>query len=200
MFRRALDRDALWDGEMVGVDVGGLPVLLVAVEGQVHAFEDRCLHQQVKLSTGRLEGCVLTCGAHQWSYDVCTGCGVNPDNVRLRSLPVRVSGDAIEVDVAAVRATRVTSAGVGPVLAAGPLALAVVGAIRRRHPDVATIDQGSYLRVLVPGHCSLSRRNVEEELGAPFHLPRDLEQVMTSFQGRFSVDEDEAHWQAGAPS
>ena len=39
-------------------------------------------------------------------------------------------------------------------------------------------------------------KSVEEELGAPFALPRDLEQVMTSFQGRFTVDEDEASWSA----
>jgi hypothetical protein len=76
----------------------------------------------------------------------------------------------------------------------GPLALAIVAAIRRRHPDAALIDQGSYLRVLVPPPCSLSRGAVEEELGAPFQLPRDLEQVMTSFQGQLSVDEEEAHW------
>jgi toluene monooxygenase system ferredoxin subunit len=99
MFRRALDRDALWAGEMIGVDVGGLPVLLIAVDGQLFAYEDRCVHQQVKLSTGRLDGCVLTCSAHDWQYDACTGRGLNPDNVRLRSIPVRVSGGAIEVDV-----------------------------------------------------------------------------------------------------
>jgi hypothetical protein len=86
------------------------------------------------------------------------------------------------------------SRAVGPVLTSGPLARAIVAAIRRRHPDVALVDQGAYLRVLVPAHCSLSQKAVEEELGAPFELPRDLEQVMTSFQGRFSVDEDEAHW------
>jgi toluene monooxygenase system ferredoxin subunit len=101
MFRRVLDRDALWAGEMIGVEVGGVPVLLVAVDEQVLAYEDRCLHQQVKLSTGRLDGSVLTCSAHEWSYDVCTGCGLNPDNVRLRALPVRIRGGAIEVDVEA---------------------------------------------------------------------------------------------------
>jgi hypothetical protein len=88
------------------------------------------------------------------------------------------------------------SAGVGPILEAGPIASAIIAALRRRHPDLAAIDHGSYVRVLVPGRCQLSRAAVEEELGAPFVLPRDLEQVMTSFQGRFSVDEDEASWTA----
>jgi toluene monooxygenase system ferredoxin subunit len=104
MFVRVLDRDELWVGEMIGVDVGGLAVLLIAVDdGQLFAYEDRCAHQQVKLSTGKLDGCVLTCSAHEWQYDACTGHGLNPDSVRLRAIPVRVRGGEIEVDVEAAR-------------------------------------------------------------------------------------------------
>ena len=102
MFRRALDRDQLWAGEMIGVEVGGRDVLLIAIDETVFAYEDRCAHQQVKLSTGKLDGCVLTCSAHEWSYDACTGRGLNPDNAQLRAIPVRVDGKEIQVDVEAV--------------------------------------------------------------------------------------------------
>jgi hypothetical protein len=74
---------------------------------------------------------------------------------------------------------------------------AIVAAIRRAHPDAMVTDRGSYLRVSVPGECRLSRVAVEQETGRPFHLPIDLEQVMTSFEGHFSVDEDEARWAEG---
>src|SRR5260370_20116259 len=99
MFRHALDRDQLWSGEMISVEVGGLAVLLVAVDDQVFAYEDRCCHQQVKLSAGKLDGSVLTCSAHEWGYAVCTGRGLNPHNVRLRALPVRVDRHEIPVAV-----------------------------------------------------------------------------------------------------
>ena len=34
--------DALWDGEMRGFQVGGRKLLLVKLDGQVFAYEDRC--------------------------------------------------------------------------------------------------------------------------------------------------------------
>ena len=53
-FRRAATRDELWIGEMKGVIVDGVPVLLVSLDDGVRAYEDRCPHKGVALS----EGCV----------------------------------------------------------------------------------------------------------------------------------------------
>jgi hypothetical protein len=86
---------------------------------------------------------------------------------------------------------------VGPVLIRGPVAEALVRAIRTTHPEVQVIDRGAYLRVLVPGSCRLSRAAAEAELGQSFHLPADLEEVMPSFKGRLFMTEDEAIWRAG---
>ena len=100
-FRKAASLADLWSGEMRGVLVDGRRVLLVNLDGDVHAYEDRCLHQSVPLSEGRLEGHVLTCSAHEWQYDACTGRGINPENVRLRGFAVRLEGDDVLVDVTA---------------------------------------------------------------------------------------------------
>jgi toluene monooxygenase system ferredoxin subunit len=89
----------LWSGEMVRVDRGQVPVLLVNVEGVVYAYRDRCAHQGLPLSRGRLDGTVLTCSAHHWQYDVCSGRGVNPRQARLTPLAVRIEGDQILVDL-----------------------------------------------------------------------------------------------------
>jgi toluene monooxygenase system ferredoxin subunit len=98
---RVLGRDELWAGEMRGVVVDGLPVVVIAdAGGELHAFEDRCAHQRVKLSDGRLDGCELTCWAHGWRYDVRTGRGVNPTGAILRRIAVRIDGDGgVLVDV-----------------------------------------------------------------------------------------------------
>ena len=42
---------------------------------------------------------MLTCAAHQWEYDVCTGEGVNPRGVQLDALPVRIIDGDVFVDV-----------------------------------------------------------------------------------------------------
>jgi toluene monooxygenase system protein D len=83
---------------------------------------------------------------------------------------------------------------VGPVLEASELGRAVVAAIRQQNAEVEVQDRGSYLRVLATGRCAITRQAVERILGQPFRLPSDLEIIMPSFQGSFSVTEDEAAW------
>lgn len=85
---------------------------------------------------------------------------------------------------------------VGPVLQGGCAADAVVSAIRALNHNVEVVDRGSYVRVLVPGVCRLTRSAVEHASGHSFTLPTDLELIMPSFQGRFRVDDGEAVWWA----
>ena len=87
---------------MRGYVVQGKRVLLVRLEDSICAYEDRCAHQGLLLSKGSLEGRVLTCSAHHWQYDVCTGAGVNPASVRLTPVPVEVRGQEILVNVGEV--------------------------------------------------------------------------------------------------
>jgi len=91
---------------------------------------------------------------------------------------------------------------VGPVLQSGETARAIVAAIAEAHPDAEIVDRGAYLRVLVPKRCAVTRAAIERHIHAPFRLPSDLEQVMSSFKGRITVTEDEVRWELlreGAP-
>jgi len=98
-FRAILEVDDLWPGEMKGVIVGTIKVLIVNVDGRLYAYEDRCAHQGVELSRGRLEGTTLTCWAHQWQYDITRGLGLNPLCAALRSFPLKVEEGRILVDL-----------------------------------------------------------------------------------------------------
>ncbi|HVU72823.1 MAG TPA: Rieske 2Fe-2S domain-containing protein [Mycobacteriales bacterium] len=93
--------DELWEGEILGVAVNGVEVVLCNVEGTVVAYEDRCPHLANPLSAGVLEGGVLTCAAHEWSFDARTGDGVNPSVSCLRRFPVRIEDDRILVQCGA---------------------------------------------------------------------------------------------------
>src|SRR5262249_43308323 len=84
----------------------------------------------------------------------------------------------------------------GPVLQPGPLGEAIVAALRELNPDAQVIDRGSYLRVLVPGRCRLTRAAVEARPGQAFRMPEDLERVLSAHSGTFRVGEDEAVWEA----
>jgi toluene monooxygenase system ferredoxin subunit len=94
--------DQLWEGDMVGVDLGDTPILLVNFDGKILAYENRCPHQASPLSEGDLDDNVLTCSRHLWCFDVTTGQGINPANARLKEFEAKVEGDRILVRLVSV--------------------------------------------------------------------------------------------------
>jgi hypothetical protein len=84
---------------------------------------------------------------------------------------------------------------VGPVLVAGPTARAVVAAIEALNEGATILDRSGYLRVRVPGRCVVTRAAIEAFLGRPFELRTDLEPLMTSFQGKLTLSDQEAWWE-----
>ena len=94
----ALDR-GLAKGEVREVVFWKRSIALFRDEaGDVHAIENRCVHRQLKLSKGEVQGCRLVCLYHGWAYD---GSGKVVDiphdlfgrdlpNFRVPACPVRI--------------------------------------------------------------------------------------------------------------
>jgi toluene monooxygenase system ferredoxin subunit len=91
--------DDLWIGEMLGVEVAGVKVLLLNVEDEVRAYLNRCPHRASALSEGNLDGLTLTCATHLWEFNALTGTGINPESSRLISFPVRIEDGMIYVEI-----------------------------------------------------------------------------------------------------
>jgi toluene monooxygenase system protein D len=83
---------------------------------------------------------------------------------------------------------------VGPVLLSGPIANAIVAAIKDLNQDVIVVDRGAYIRVLVPQYCVVTRSAIEMHLGRSFRFPGELETVMSAFKGSFQLNQDDAAW------
>jgi toluene monooxygenase system ferredoxin subunit len=208
-FTKALPREELWLGEMRGCAVAGRRVLVLRLASGIYAYEDRCAHLRVPLSEGTLRQGVLTCGAHGFEYDAATGRGINPKDVRLVALPVRIEDEHIWVDPepAEARAAAQQAARprlpqvrhVGPVLEASESGRAVLAAIRELNEQVEVVDRGAYSRVLVPGRCVVTRRAIEQALGRAFHLPTDLEALMPAFKGFLVMDDERVEWRCERP-
>jgi toluene monooxygenase system ferredoxin subunit len=66
--------------------------------GVFHAMNGICPHEDFPLVYGDLQGVVLTCANHMWSFDVTTGQGINPPTCRLAKYHVEVQGDDVYVD------------------------------------------------------------------------------------------------------
>lgn len=98
MRTKLMELDDLWEGEMVRFETPMVAFFVAKIDGQIVAYEDQCPHQNVILSQGQLQGRVLTCGAHCWSFDLCSGQGVNPRQAQLKSVPIVIHNDAIWFD------------------------------------------------------------------------------------------------------
>jgi toluene monooxygenase system ferredoxin subunit len=55
-FTPVMELDELWEGDMTGVQVGTTSVLVVNVDGEIRAYENRCPHQAWPLEEGDLDG------------------------------------------------------------------------------------------------------------------------------------------------
>ena len=80
-----------------GVEIGEKKIVLLNVNGEVRAYEDRRPHLSSRLSEGDLDGCTLTCATHLWEFDARTGKGTNPGNSQLTVIETRVTDGNIEV-------------------------------------------------------------------------------------------------------
>ena len=89
--------DELWDGEMESYEVDGTEVLVVKVDGEHYAYHGICPHQSFSLVDGELDGTTLTCRAHEWTFDVKSGAGLNPRDTCLTRHAVRVADGAVAV-------------------------------------------------------------------------------------------------------
>jgi nitrite reductase/ring-hydroxylating ferredoxin subunit len=93
--------DDLWAGEMDCFDVGSQEVLILNVDGQLHAYDGVCPHQSRPLIEGRFDGKTLVCRAHEWSFDACSGQGINPRSACLHRFPLRIVDGKVFVAVEA---------------------------------------------------------------------------------------------------
>jgi toluene monooxygenase system ferredoxin subunit len=104
-FVRVSNLDELWAGEMVGVEVEGVRILLVHTEdGVIQAVQAMCPHQAVPLEDGELCKNAVVCAAHRWEIDVRTGKGINPGHAQIALYPTKVENGEIYVSVAGIEA------------------------------------------------------------------------------------------------
>ncbi|MCZ6480183.1 MAG: Rieske (2Fe-2S) protein [Candidatus Methylomirabilales bacterium] len=90
----------LTPGQAKKVEVDGKVIALFNLEGSYHAIDDTCPHRGGPLSTGPVEGQVVTCPWHGSKFDVRSGDVLTaPARTGVSSYRVRVSGSDVEVEV-----------------------------------------------------------------------------------------------------
>ena len=94
------NRSAVEIGGVIGIKAGDLDVAIYNIDGQFYATHNTCTHAQALLSDGWLEGEIIECPLHGGRFNAKTGEGLGPPiPCDVKTLQVRVEGDAIQVNV-----------------------------------------------------------------------------------------------------
>ena len=87
-------------GTMLMVQVDGANVLLVNLEGTVHAMQGICSHEYFELDRGFLTGDSLTCALHLSRFDIATGEALDPPaELPLAIYPATVEDGAVVLEL-----------------------------------------------------------------------------------------------------
>ena len=87
------------EGAPVPVYPGGVGVLLVRLDGALHAVRNKCAHMACPLEGGSLEGPLLMCPCHAWRFDVRTGEFLDPAELRIPVYPTKVEDGKVLVQL-----------------------------------------------------------------------------------------------------
>jgi nitrite reductase/ring-hydroxylating ferredoxin subunit len=89
-------------GDVIAVAVDGLELVLGRDGARYFATQRRCVHRGGDLAEGIVSRGHLICPVHAWRFSTETGCAATASESSeycLVTYPVRVVGDAIEIDV-----------------------------------------------------------------------------------------------------
>jgi nitrite reductase/ring-hydroxylating ferredoxin subunit len=88
----------LGPGEIMYVEVGNDPVVLINLEGEFYALNDLCTHQDASLSDGEVVGDEIECPMHGGAFEIKTGLPANfPVVVPVETYDVKTEGDTVFV-------------------------------------------------------------------------------------------------------
>jgi len=86
----------LLPGESTVVWDGDTPILVVNFEGDFHALEDRCSHEDFELSAGIVDGDQIECTLHGARFDLRSGEALcAPAYEPVRKFPVKVEDGVV---------------------------------------------------------------------------------------------------------
>jgi nitrite reductase/ring-hydroxylating ferredoxin subunit len=85
----------LADGRAV-LDAGDREIVVLEVDGVLHAFDNACPHQGNPLADGEILGDVLQCAYHGWRFDLATGACLAGDEP-VRRYPAELVGGELRI-------------------------------------------------------------------------------------------------------
>ncbi len=98
-FKKVASATEIPPGQGKIIDMDGNSIAVWNIGGNFFAFQNICPHRGGPVGEGELEGTVITCPWHGWSFELPSG--VSPINpaLKLTCYDVQVEGDDVKVNL-----------------------------------------------------------------------------------------------------
>lgn len=98
-FVRIVGTEDIKPGTGMTIEAGGKSLAVFNVDGTYHVIDNTCVHRGGPLGEGDLDGNVVMCPWHNWTYDVKTGRCINNPSACVKSYPVTVEGTDVKIQL-----------------------------------------------------------------------------------------------------
>ncbi|MBS4031811.1 MAG: Rieske (2Fe-2S) protein [Clostridiales bacterium] len=95
----AVPLERLGEGEPLRVKADDTQVVMIKVDGVIHAVLNRCPHLGCFMHKGQLSGHLLTCPCHDWVFDIRTGQFTAAPEITIPIFPTKVENGEILIDL-----------------------------------------------------------------------------------------------------
>ena len=82
-------------GRGLRIEVDGKEIALFFVKGKVYAIDNTCPHEGGSLSEGDVQDEKVICPLHGWTFNVCTGCSLDPLDQQVARYETRDEGERV---------------------------------------------------------------------------------------------------------
>ena len=81
------------------VSINGVELVLTNVKGRLYCFENRCPHEEVRLSLGCIKNEKIKCALHGYSFNLVTGWSSEKDLDRLKVYRIKEEKLGIFIEI-----------------------------------------------------------------------------------------------------
>ncbi len=96
-FVKAIDAADLAPGETATATVNGTELAIVNLNGEFHAMDNLCPHQEGPLGDGFVQGDAIVCPLHYWEFDIKSGEYLDDPTTCLKKYETKVEGGSVFV-------------------------------------------------------------------------------------------------------
>jgi|LakMenEpi03Aug12_release.lakeMendotaPanAssembly.Ray.scaffolds.fasta_scaffold570560_2 nitrite reductase (NADH) small subunit len=87
------------EGACAVITAGDRDVAVFHSDGQFLAIDDRCPHAGASLSSGHVEGGIVTCPWHAWRFRLCDGAWADNPKVKTKAYATQIIDGVVHVIV-----------------------------------------------------------------------------------------------------